>query len=545
MALSLKTASERLDDLLSGLAPEKKADLAKIVEAELSRPWLPTPGPQLDAFLSPADLLLYGGAAGGGKTDLGCGLALTEHARTVVFRSQANHLEGFWERLLRLCPNPSTKNANLKKLTTTDGRMIECGHLDTPGSESGWQGRDHDLIFVDEAAQLNPYRVNFVLGWLRSAQGHRCRAVLASNPPIGGEGVYLLEWFAPWLDPLYPNPARPGEIRYGITIGDASQLRTLWTNGPEPIFVHPDKTWRLATPEEIAHKPALDEVGKPLSRTFIPARLDDNPYLRDTNYRAQLNSMPEPLRSQLLKGDFLSGRQDDEWQVIPSEWVRQAQARWVDPTAKRMLALGVDAAQGGPDNSTIAPLHEGNVFGRVKSKPGVETPDGPSLADWILKERRDGAAIAIDTTGGWGGSARDHLLTHHKIRVIAVVFSAASKGGDSETQLGYFNQRAALHWEFRKALDPAKAKEPVALPPGDRIIAQLTAARWKPRSGKILVESKEDIRTRLGSSPDEADAIMEAWSIRNVAYRTAAASPRPTVDVMMDSRFPNSLGWLG
>ena len=536
---------ERLDEMLSGMDDKKKGELDKLLEAELSRPWLATVGPQLDAFLSPADLLLYGGAAGGGKTDLGCGLALTEHSRTVVFRSQANHLEGFWERLLKLCPNPSTKNANLKKLTTTDARMIECGHLDAPGSESGWQGRDHDLIFVDEAAQLNPYRVNFVLGWLRSAQGHRCRAVLASNPPIGGEGVYLLEWFAPWLDPLYPNPARPGEIRYGITIGDASQLRTLWTNGPEHIFVHPDKTWRLATPDEIAHKPALDEVAKPLSRTFIPARLDDNPYLRDTNYRAQLNSMPEPLRSQLLKGDFLSGRQDDEWQVIPSEWVRQAQERWVLPNAKRMLAMGVDVAQGGPDQTVIAPLHEGNTFGTMIARPGVETPFGPDVANLILKYRRDGAAIAIDTTGSWGGSARDHLKSHHEIRAVAVVFSGPAEGGDNETQLGYLNMRSRMYWEFRKALDPAKSKEPVALPPGDRILAQLTAARWRPRSGKIVIESKEDIRARLGSSPDEADAIVMAWLVRHNAYRAAAAA-KPTARVLEDSgRYPNSLGWLG
>jgi hypothetical protein len=533
---------ERLEYILAGMEPKKKAELVKLVAPELSRPWLPTAGPQLQAFLSPADLLLYGGAAGGGKSDLGCGLALTEHFRTVVFRSQSTDLNGFWERLTEIYPNPKTQNSNIKKLTTHDGRMIECGHLDAPGSERGWMGRPHDLIFIDEAAQLNPYRVNFVLGWLRSAEGRRCRAVMGSNPPILGEGVYLLEWFAPWLDPMFPNPARNGELRYGVTVGTASELRTIWLDGPESIYLNDDKTWRLATAEEIAASPPLDAVTKPLSRTFIPARLDDNPYLRGTNYRAQLNSQPEPLRSQLLKGDFLAGRIDDEWQVIPSEWVRQAQARWVDPSAKRMIALGVDAAQGGADNSTLAPLYEGNVFGRVKAKPGVETPDGPTLADWILKERRDGAAIAIDTTGGWGGSARDHLKTHHQIRVIAIVFSAGAEGGDNETQLGYFNQRARLHWEFRKALDPKNEKEPVSLPPGEDIMAQLTAARWRPRTGKILVESKEDIRARLGSSPDKGDAIMEAWAIRHASYRTAAKQQAQPTD---DGGFPNRLRWLG
>lgn len=530
--------------------PTNKPALHKLVEAELSRPWLPTPGPQLDAFLSPADLLLYGGAAGGGKSDLGCGLALTEHSRTVVFRSQSTDLDGFWERLLQIYPTPLTQNSNKKKLTTHDGRMIECGHLDSPGSEKAWMGRPHDFIFVDEAAQLNPYRVNFILGWLRSAEGRRCRAVLGSNPPILGEGVYLLEWFAPWLDPMFPNPARNGELRYGVTVGTASELRTIWLDGPDPIYLNDDKTWRLATTDEISANPPLDAVTKPLSRTFIPARLDDNPYLRGTNYRAQLNSQPEPLRSQLLKGDFLAGRIDDEWQVIPSDWVRQAQARWIDPTgrslvslgAKRMLAIGCDAAQGGPDNSTLAPLYEGNVFGPIRSKAGIDTPDGPTLADWILTCRRDGAALAIDTTGSWGGSARDHLKSHHQIRAVAVVFSSGAEGGDNETQLGYANMRARMYWEFRKALDPAKTKEPVSLPPGERVLAQLTASRWRPRTGKILIESKEDIKARLGSSPDEADAIVMAWLVRHASYRTAAKADPVPID---DGGFPNRLRWLG
>lgn len=534
---------ERIEGMLSRLDAKGTAELDRLLEAELRKPWLPTPGPQLEAYLSEADLLLYGGAAGGGKTDLICGLALTEHHRTVVFRRQANDLDGFWERLVVICKNATSQNSVKKKLTTSDNRMIECGHLDAPGAEKGWQGRAHDLICIDEGAQLSPYKVNFVLGWLRSAEGRRCRAVIASNPPIGGEGVYLLEWFAPWLDPLYPKPARPGELRYGVTVGNEQELKTVWADGPDPIFINADKTWRKATPEEIAHEPPLDEVAKPLSRTFIPARLDDNPYLRDTNYRAQLNSMPEPLRSQLLKGDFLSGRQDDEWQVIPSEWVRAAQARWVKPVGKRMRALGVDVAQGGRDSTVIAPLYDPATFDTIKSWPGAQTPDGPTVANLILKERKDGAAIAIDTTGGWGGSARDHLKTNHQIKAHAIVYSARADGGDMQTRLTYANTRAKMYWEFRLALDPAKAAavnhEDVALPPGDRIFAQLTAARWEPKSGKIVIESKEDIRERLGSSPDEADAIVEAWHVRNMAVKERVNSHRESAG---DS---GPLGWMG
>ena len=65
-----------------------------------------------------------------------------------------------------------------------------------------------------------------------------------------------------------------------------------------------------------------------LSCTFIPARLADNRYLRDTDYEAQLMNLPEPLRSKLLDGDFIAGREDAANQVIRSAWIGAAQRRW-------------------------------------------------------------------------------------------------------------------------------------------------------------------------------------------------------------------------
>lgn len=461
------------------------------------------------------------------NTDLICGLAIAQHHRTVVFRAQSTDLAGFWERLEVLVPNPKTRNVNLKKMTTQDDRLIECGHLDAPGSEEAWRGRRHDLIAFDEAASIAAAKINFVLGWLGSPDGHRCRAILATNPPIGAQGAWLTEWFAPWIDPFYPKPALVGELRWCVTAGTKQELKTIWVDGPEDIYLNPDYSWRLATKEEIDKQPRLSQVNKPQSRTFVPALLDDNPYLRDTDYRAQLQAKPEPLRSQLLLGSFLAGREDHEWQVIPTDWVREAQKRWKAPRKIRMLSLGVDVAQGGQHKTSMSALYddlECYIFDRVLSWPGSETPDGPSVANKVLLARRDGAKIAMDMTGGWGGSARDHLRDNHQIFVIPIVFSAAAVGGDKQTGYGYANLRAKMYWRFRTALDPSGEKnpdfKPVALPPGDKIIAQLSAAHWHPRSGKIVIESKEEIQARLGSSPDEADAIVEAWHVKDMALKT-------------------------
>ena len=123
---------------------------------------------------------------------------------------------------------------------------------------------------------------------------------------------------------------------------------TVWLPDGEPIVFTTGLSYRPATPEEIAVK-ARNVVEPRRPRTFIPGRLDDNRFLRDTGYARELNDTPEPLRSQLLHGDFMAGRQDHEWQVIPTAWVKAAQARWTDmpPERRVMFAIGADVAQGG------------------------------------------------------------------------------------------------------------------------------------------------------------------------------------------------------
>ena len=139
------------------------------------------------------------------------------------------------------------------------------------------------------------------------------------------------------------------------------------------------------------------ELLVPRSRTFMPSSVDDNPFLAQTGYKATLQALPEPLRSQMLRGDFLASGADDPWQVIPTEWVKAAQERW--RSSKRPDgnpdALGVDPAAGGRDSTVIAKRRV-DWFDELVVQPGGATPDGASVAALVVANLKGGAPAYID-----------------------------------------------------------------------------------------------------------------------------------------------------
>lgn len=538
---------------VAGLSEADKADLDKLLARELSAKWLPDPRnePQLQAYYSEADLLLFGGAAGGGKSDLLCGVALNDHRNSVIFRKQSTDLRGIEERILALAGREGW-NGSLKT-RRIGSRLLELGHLEKPGSEESWRGRPHDFIGFDEGAQLAKNKVRFVLGWLRSVDPkQRRRAIIGSNPPTGGEGEWLIEWFAPWLDQKFSKPAKQGELRWAVTAPDREGT-TVWVPDGAPIVFTGGLEWRYATEAEIAEGDGNTEVIQPQTRTFIQSLLRNNPYLANTGYRAQIQSLPEPLRSQLLHGDFVVGRQDHEWQVIPSAWVRAAQERWRPgpPAGSIMSAVGVDVAQGGADRTVLAPRH-GPWYATVVERPGILTPTGSHVAALVVEVRRNNSVIVMDMGGGYGGAAKQRL-NDNSIEVRSYNAAHASTERTKDKQLGFYNKRAETMWRFREALDPDQdGGSPICLPPDPQIFADLTAPRWKLTPNGILVEPKEELKKpeRLGRSTDKGDAVVMAWSegekglvlaMRKAARTSSAIVTKPTVRTPPE----RGTGWLG
>jgi hypothetical protein len=472
--MSIETNSRRLEKLETFAA----------TAASTAPVWSPLPGPQAMAFESVADVVGFGGAAGGGKTDLAVGKALVKHKRIAIFRRYSTEMLSIIDRVAEVLGTRDGLN-QVQGIWRMGERVMEFGSVPNPDDVVKYQGRAKDLLVLDEAANFLESQVRFLMGWVRTTDpDQHCQTLMCFNPPTTAEGRWVVSFFAPWLDPKHPNPAKPGELRWFAMID--GEEREVADGTP---FEHDG--------EEI----------RPQSRTFIPSRVTDNPYLAKTGYMATLQSLPEPLRSQMLHGDFNAGMEDDAMQVIPTAWVEAAMARWARKDVKpRMDSVGVDVARAGKDSTTISRRH-GWWFDELLAYPGSQTPDGPSVAGLVVAATRNRAPIHIDVIGV--GSSPYDFLAEARQPVTGVNVAEAARGMDKSGRLRFANLRAELWWRMREALDP-NANNGIALPSDRRLLADLCAPRWGLRGAAIQVESRDDIVRRIGRSPDFASAVILA-----------------------------------
>jgi len=468
-----------------------RLDEATLSVINASSTWAPLPGPQTRAWLCEADELFYGGAAGGGKTDFVCGLALEEHIVSIVYRREAPQLAGITDRLTELLGGRDLFHGGDRTWRPGGGKQIEYGSMPNPGDEQKYQGRPHDLIVFDEVTQFAEFQYRYLQTWNRSVvERQRCRVVATGNPPTTPEGLWVTQYWGPWLDsdhPLY-GKVKEGELVWYVTVDGHDII--VADGGP---YQRPDTgVWVM-----------------PRSRTYISAQVEDNPFLMRTGYADSLEALPEPLRSQMRLGDFSAGQSDDEWQCIPSAWVDAAQIRWRarehDPHGP-MSAMGVDCARGGKDAHVMVPRW-GSFFGEPISVPGIAVPDGPTGAGLVVQHLRNGATCNVDVVG-IGTSVVD-ALEGLGLEVNAVHGAAASVRTDKTGKLRMSNLRAQLYWGMREMLDPTNP-DPIALPPSTSLKSDLCAPRYKVGPRGVQVEDKESIQKRLHRSPDEGDACVYA-----------------------------------
>lgn len=490
-----------LDDqiaILLKLPPAKQQELIKVAqEVTKHRIWVPNPGPQTAAFFSEADELLFGGEAGGGKSDLGIGLSLTEHTRSLVLRRTNKEAAKIFDRYEEIIGD--TIGFNRQEGIKRDGRIIDVGGCQLESDKQKRKGIPHGLKFFDELVDFSETQYTFIIGWNRGApRGERNRAVSTTNPPTRPEGMWVVRRWAPWLDPTHPNPAKDGELRWFTTVNKVDTE----VDGRGPHMVNG---------KEVFAK----------SRTFIRSKLSDNPDLtRTDDYRATLDSMPEEMRVAYSEGRFDAGLKDAPMQAIPTAWVRAAMERWTEKPRPGvpMCGMGVDCTGGGDDPMVISTRFD-LWFDKLIVIPGSEIPPdrvGKHSAGLVLSYRRNKAIVVVDMGGGYGGPLYEALIDN-ELHAIPHKGAEKSTRRTKDQQFRYYNKRSELIWAFRELLDPDQPQgSPVALPPDPLLMADLCAtAFWPCRidgMAAIQVEPKADVCARIGRSTDRGDAVVMAAS---------------------------------
>lgn len=487
------------------LTPEERAEFEALLKTDPAL-WRPMPGPQLAAMESQADIVGFGGAGGGGKSDWICGLGVTQHRKAIIFRENGTELVGINGRLREILGPKGEYNGRDKAwLFERDGQAcsIELGSFPDPEDHHKYRGRDHDLLAFDEATNMRENQVRFLFAWARTVlPGQRVRIVMTFNPPNTVEGQWIIRFFAPWLDDRHPNPALPGELRWFATIAGVD----IEVPDNRPFIIADDKATRVYDFDRSKFRP--EDIISPSSRTFIPSRVTDNPFLSGTNYLRTLQALPEPLRSQMLHGDFRAGMKDDAFQVIPTAWVDAAMARWRKPDKlATMDSLGCDVAMTGSDEHVIIARH-GMWFADPIAHKGFDIPDGARSGSLIVAATRDSAVSHIDLLGP--GALTYGFLMGLGLQTVGVVFGDKVPGVRDQTgRLQFFNLRSYLWWRMREVLDPQN-NTGIALPPHSRLRADLCAPKFSIPGQLIKVQSRDDIIKAIGRSPDYGTAAVLA-----------------------------------
>jgi hypothetical protein len=507
------TFLEEITASLGVMAPKERAEVeAAALQATAAMKWVPSPGPQTEAYFSDADCLLYGGEPGGGKSQLILGLAFNCHQRSLIMRRKYGDLEGLIDDALKINGSRDGFNGSPPpRLKISAKQRISFRAAQRIGDEKGTMGQGRDLLGIDEATHFAETQIRFLMGWVRSEDpNQRCRTVLATNPPLTAEGLWVNKMFAPWLDPNHPNPALPGELRWVVSDEDGHDE---WVNGPDDV--------RTARGKSI----------RPTSRSFIPASVKDNPYYAASDYEKTLDAMPEPYRSMLL-GGFRTTFKDADFQVIPTAWIEAAQARWTRDGFKQfaMTAMSIDPADGGKDAQEIAARY-GGWYAPMNTEKGPSTAD-PSLAfGHIMATRMDNAPVVVDAGGGYGGKItlrlKDNAIPH-----VSFKGSDGSSKRSRGSNIPYANKRAEAYFGMRDALDPdQQGGSVIALPPDAELKADLAAVCYDAHAlqvrGVYQIESKEDIRKRLGRSTGKGDAAVMCLSSGEAGVRRVQRGAAP------------------
>lgn len=199
--------------------------------------------------------------------------------------------------------------------------------------------------------------------------------------------------------------------------------------------------------------------------------------------------------------------------LIKLDWVRRAQARWEDTTDRAILekvgggakSLGVDVANSEDGDEGCVSRWTGAVCTAVDAKP---CPNANNLGFAVhLEMDREGIRpthVGVDSVGVGVGTVNELIRMSKYVVQI--------EGGDQQGLSAEVcnNLRSRVYWTLAEDL----RLDRIALPPDDELAMDLITPTYETRNSKIVVESKEDLKKRLGHSPNKGDSVAYGNHVR-------------------------------
>lgn len=316
-----------IDDEFGGfdlLTEEEQATYIDLLEQLVGPRWELSAKQQFaEALWNKVDWMLWGGAAGGGKSEFACWHAnrlsqeIDGHQTLLLRQSIPELRRSLIIRLIARChqfniPAKYRKVDGWIGFNYDNGSVIECGFLKTDENLGNYLSAEYGAIIIDEASQITPDQVKQMAGRLRvtkeaASRGARPHLGLFTNPGDVGHA---------WLYGLFVTPTAYGDrvVVYNIANGLEDDERFVVREYVLPTWLRDDGSvgsMATASPAEIdlyllpwveQVEIQVDPVSE-LAVAFVPSRATDNPFI-DQSYLKMLNTLPELRRRQLRDGDW-------------------------------------------------------------------------------------------------------------------------------------------------------------------------------------------------------------------------------------------------